>query len=155
MIRPRGGPRDPPSPTTLAHRLDGLERAPWAIRAVSAPCSPPDYVFDGMVSQHAESPPSRTDAGGASSLERAASESSRSSAESASDMSAESEPPKPVSPLAPRHTQRFPAALGGRPQDDGVREVIRGAYRLWKAVHAGAGTPQDFAGLVFDAIEGL
>ncbi|KAI0033141.1 hypothetical protein K488DRAFT_85149 [Vararia minispora EC-137] len=170
MIRPRNGPREPPSPATLAQRLGQLDLGSWTIRPVSAPRSPPDCNFDEMVSQHTETEGgSQDDDSVARSLLSASEQAS--SSQSSDGCGVESDrdgsgPPKPMSPFLLRakptddgerksgSCRPAVTALGGL-EDDGVREVIRGAYRLWRAVHAGQGTQQDFAHLVFDVIDGL
>ncbi|KZV71326.1 hypothetical protein PENSPDRAFT_751878 [Peniophora sp. CONT] len=164
MIRPRAGPRDPVSPTTLAARLGQISpRASLPSSAAhSISHSPVSATFhhhsshlidsvshlpgmaeeDATTAEEAALSPPKT-------RERALSEGTNASL---TDSQA-SGPAKPISPMGPKG-QSFAAFRGG-PEDDGVREVVRGAYRLWKAVHANGASREEFLRLVADATEGL
>lgn len=164
MIRPRAGPRDPVSPATLAARLGEISpRAslpPSAAHSIAQ--SPVNATFHhhshllddvphlpGTVEEDATATEEEVNQSPPKTRERALSDGSSGSHADSQASGA----PKPITPMGLKGSSF--SASGGCPEDDSVREVVRGAYRLWKAVHPSGGSRDDFLRLVANATEGL
>lgn len=163
MIRPRAGPRDPVSPATLAARLGEISpRASLPPSVTQSPVSASfhhysGHFFDsvphlpGMVEEDATTADGADEANQSppKTHQRALSEDSNGSRTG----SQASVPAKPITTMRPKGPSFL--ASGGGPEDDSVCEVVRGAYRLWKAVHPNGGSRDDFLRLVAEATEGF
>lgn len=165
MIRPRAGPRDPVSPATLAARLGEISpRAslpPSAAHSIAH--SPVSATFHRHSSHLLDAPHlpgmAEEEATVADTAKEAASSPpktrERALSEDSNGSRTDSLASGPAKPISLTMTRRGANSVDGGPADDSVREVVRGAYRLWKAVHANSGSRDDFLRLVEDATEGL